>query len=207
LGALLDEDGFSRSVIAGLEEKGFVSVEDAEVMRDPFQGEAPTAPNFDPTDDQAKAISQVVEATGPRSPRPFLLHGVTGSGKTLVYGRILEELVGRRGRSAIVLVPEIALTPQAVARFRGWFGDEVAVLHSGLSTGERFDQWRQIRAGAKRVVVGARSALFAPVPSLGAVIVDEEQDASYKQSEAPRYGARDVAVMRALPTASRTQRP
>ncbi|MEX0842878.1 MAG: primosomal protein N', partial [Gemmatimonadota bacterium] len=102
-----------------------------------------------------------------------------------------------RGRSAIVLVPEISLTPQTVSRFRAWFGDEVAVLHSGLSDGERFDQWRQIRSGQKRIVVGARSALFAPLHDLGVIIVDEEHEGSYKQSEAPRYHARDVAVMRA----------
>jgi len=198
LGVLLDGGGFSRPVIAGLEEKGIVEVVDEEVLRDPFRGELTEKPqDFPPTPAQAAAVDTLVGALDERPLLPFLLHGVTGSGKTLVYIRLLQEVVGRRGRSAIVLVPEISLTPQTVKRFRAWFGDQVAVLHSALSPGERFDQWRQIRSGEKRVVVGARSALFAPVPDLGAVIVDEEHDGSYKQSEAPRYHARDVAVVRA----------
>lgn len=198
LAALLESGGFSRSVIAGLEEKTLISVEEVEVLRDPFRGALPEAPpDLVPTPAQAAAVAELVRAAGGPTPKPYLLHGVTGSGKTLVYAQLLEEVVGRQGRSAIVLVPEISLTPQTVSRFRAWFGDEVAVLHSALSAGERFDQWRQIRAGRKRVVVGARSALFAPVANLGAVIVDEEHDGSYKQSEAPRYHARDVAVIRA----------
>jgi len=198
LGALLDGGGFSRSVITGLEEKGIVEAVDEEVLRDPFRGEPSEKPqDFPPTPAQAAAVETLVGALDQRPLLPFLLHGITGSGKTLVYIRLLQEVVGRRGRSAIVLVPEISLTPQTVKRFRAWFGDEVAVLHSALSPGERYDQWRQIRRGDKRVVVGARSALFAPVPDLGAVIVDEEHDGSYKQSEAPRYHARDVAVVRA----------
>jgi len=198
LGVLIRDESFSRSVVSSLEEKGLVGVEDVEVMRDPFrEGEVPSSPPQQPTPAQEEAIRRAIEAADSPKRLPFLLHGVTGSGKTLVYGKILEEIVGRRGNSAIVLVPEIALTPQAVARFRGWFGDQVAVLHSALSVGERFDQWRQIRAGEKRIVVGARSALFAPVPDLGVLVVDEEHDTSYKQAEAPRYHARDVAVVRA----------
>jgi primosomal protein N' (replication factor Y) len=114
-----------------------------------------------------------------------------------VYIELLKEVVLRRGMGAIVLVPEIALTPQTVSRFRAHFGDQVAVLHSGLSQGERFDAWRQLRRGERRIAVGARSAIFAPVHPLGAVVVDEEHDGSYKQSEGPRYHARDVAVVRA----------
>src|SRR5690606_20777186 len=122
---------------------------------------------------------------------------VTGSGKTLVYIELLEEVL-RQGRGAIVLVPEIALTPQTVARFRSAFGDVVAVLHSALSDGERYDAWRALRNGDRRIAVGARSAVFAPIPELGAIIVDEEHESTYKQSdEAPRYHAREVAIVRA----------
>jgi primosomal protein N' (replication factor Y) len=127
----------------------------------------------------------------------FLLRGVTGSGKTLVYIELLREVVERQGRGAIVLVPEIALTPQTVARFRSYFGSSVAVLHSALSDGERYDAWLSLRRGERRIAVGARSAVFAPVADLGAIIVDEEHEATYKQSEAPRYHARDIAIVRA----------
>jgi primosomal protein N' (replication factor Y) len=123
---------------------------------------------------------------------PAVLQGVTGSGKTLVYLEVLRRLVDA-GRGAIVLVPEIALTPQTVARVRGVFGDQVAVLHSGLSDAERADAWRSLRPGARRVAVGARSAVFAPVQNLGAIVVDEEHEPSYKHGGAPRYHARDVA--------------
>ena len=168
------------------------------MFRDPFQGKEPESPtDHTLSDAQREAVQALVGAIEERDAPPFLLHGVTGSGKTLVYIHLLREVVGRLGRGAIVLVPEISLTPQTVSRFRAWFGDEVAVLHSGLSGGERYDQWRQIRAGGKRVVVGARSALFAPVRDLGAIVVDEEHDGSYKQSDTPRYNARDVAVVRA----------
>lgn len=198
LAELLQAEGFSRSVVTGLEEKALVRVHDQEVLRDPFAGaEPPAAVPLTPTGPQRVAIDALLGALADPCPRPFVLHGVTGSGKTLVYIELLREVVGERGRGAIVLVPEISLTPQTVSRFRAWFGDEVAVLHSGLSDGERFDQWRQIRSGQKRIVVGARSALFAPLRDLGVIIVDEEHEGSYKQSEAPRYHARDVAVMRA----------
>ena len=131
----------------------------------------------------------------PRAPHVLLLFGVTGSGKTEVYLQaIAKEL--EAGRGAIVMVPEIALTPQTVGRFASRFGDRVAVLHSALSDGERYDEWHRIRSGAARVVVGPRSAVWAPVRDLGLIVVDEEHETSYKQDEMPRYSARDVAVLR-----------
>ncbi|MBT3191437.1 MAG: primosomal protein N' [Verrucomicrobia bacterium] len=131
----------------------------------------------------------------PRTPRPILLYGVTGSGKTEVYLQAIAHGL-EQGRGAIVLVPEISLTPQTIERFQSRFGDQIAVLHSHLSDGERHDEWHRIRDGEARVVIGARSAVFAPVANLGLVVVDEEHEPSYKQAEAPRYHARDVAVMR-----------
>jgi primosomal protein N' (replication factor Y) len=125
-----------------------------------------------------------------------LVHGVTGSGKTLVYLELLRAIVAE-GQGAILLVPEIALTPQTVARVRGVFGNHVAVLHSGLSDGERADAWRALRRGERLVAVGPRSAVFAPVQRLGAIVVDEEHEPSYKQGSAPRYHARDAAAVRA----------
>jgi primosomal protein N' (replication factor Y) len=162
-------------------------------QRDPFAELAGSAPPATPTAAQGEAIAELarLEAGG-----VALLFGVTGSGKTLVYLEYLRQVVAR-GRGAIVLVPEIALTPQTVSRLRGVFGDDVAVLHSGLSDGERHDAWQALREGRRHVAIGARSAVFAPVPALGAIVVDEEHDASYKQGEAPRYHARDVAIRRA----------
>jgi primosomal protein N' (replication factor Y) (superfamily II helicase) len=209
--------GFSAGVLNGLVEKGVAVYADERTERDPFAEMDPGAPaRHAPTAAQAAALVELLAAVNaaadvvatPVTPGgtavqpspvtlPFLLHGVTGSGKTLVYIELLREVVQRQGRGAIVLVPEIALTPQTVARFRAEFGDVVAVLHSALSDGERFDAWRALREGTRRIAIGARSAIFAPVAQLGAIIVDEEHEASYKQSEAPRYHAREVAVVRA----------
>jgi len=191
--------GYSPSVLDGLVGRGLARVEEEARPRDPFEGLEEAVPRFAPTSDQRAAIAALVAASADSGapPLPFLLRGVTGSGKTLVYIELLRHVVQERGRGAIVLVPEIALTPQAVARFRGAFGDRVAVLHSALSDGERFDAWSALRDGEKRIAVGARSAIFAPVPELGAIIVDEEHEGSYKQSETPRYHAREVAIIRA----------
>jgi primosomal protein N' (replication factor Y) (superfamily II helicase) len=196
LANLTSGEGFSRGVVKALQDKGLVSLLDVEEMRDPF-AELPAGPPPDlvPTAHQRVAVDRLVGALdGPT--QPFLLQGITGSGKTLVYIELLRAALAR-GRTAIVLVPEIALTPQTAGRFRAHFGDRVAVLHSGLSDGERYDAWRGLRSGERRIAVGARSALFAPLPDLGVVVVDEEHDGSYKQSEAPRYHARDLAIVRA----------
>jgi len=149
----------------------------------------------DPTPDQARALAQIATAVDARAFRVVLVHGVTGSGKTEIYLQAIERVIGR-GDQAIVLVPEIALTPQMVSRFRARF-DDVAVLHSHLTEGQRGEMWHRIRTGEAKVVVGARSAVFAPARRLGLIVVDEEHEPSFKQDKAPRYHARDVAVMRA----------
>ena len=131
-----------------------------------------------------------------------LLHGVTGSGKTEVYLRAAQACLAR-GEGVIVLVPEIALTPQTVARFQARFGDTVALLHSALSEGERYDEWRRLRTSEARIAVGPRSAVFAPVENLGLIVLDEEHDASYKQDGDPRYDARHVAAYRAYQSGAR----
>jgi len=190
--------GFSDSVARGLVAKGVATIAEEEVARDPYGGvEAAAHAEHRPTQAQAAALEALVGAAGSDEPGTWLLRGVTGSGKTLVYIELLREVVTRQGRTAIVLVPEIALTPQTVGRFRAVFGDDVAVLHSALGEGERYDEWRALWRGGKRIVVGARSAIFAPLPDLGAIIVDEEHEGSYKQGEAPRYHAREVATVRA----------
>ncbi|MEO6445723.1 MAG: primosomal protein N', partial [Gemmatimonadaceae bacterium] len=187
--------GVSEGVIDSLVSRGLVRVERESVERDPFKTRvgAPQRTHV-PTEGQQDAIARI---SGGGAGEVFLLHGVTGSGKTLVYLEVLRRVVNERGRTAIVLVPEIALTPQTVDRFRGVFGDRVAVLHSALSDGERLDAWRALRRGERQIAVGARSAIFAPLENVGAIIVDEEHEGSYKQNETPRYHARDVAIVRA----------
>ena len=195
---LVQNLGFSYEIVKGLVQKGVVEVVEEEVTRDPYAGvEVKAAAPLKPTQAQRGVIDRLIAATRTKQPGTFLLRGVTGSGKTLVYIELLREVVERQGKTAIVLVPEIALTPQTVGRFKAVFGDRVAVLHSALSDGERYDEWRSLRAGEKRIVVGARSAVFAPLADLGAIVVDEEHEGSYKQGEAPRYHAREVAVVRA----------
>src|SRR5262249_9147699 len=151
--------------------------------------------------EEQSAALKLIEAAivHPESNAPILLHGVTGSGKTEVYLQAIRFTLDR-GQTAVVLVPEISLTPQTVERFKNRFADTphlVAVLHSHLSEGERHDEWHKLHAGRARIVIGARSAVFAPLENLGLIVVDEEHETSYKQEEAPRYHARDVAIVRA----------
>jgi len=196
---VLAECGGTAATIRRLEEMGYLFVEQQE--RDRFQEErrqieSTNRPTLHAHQETAvAAISDAIEASRFET---FLLHGVTGSGKTEVYLRVLEE-VRRRGQTAIVLVPEISLTPQTVRRFRSRFGDEVAVLHSRMAGGERYDAWRGIGEGRYPIVIGPRSAILAPLNNPALIIVDEEHESSYKQFDpAPRYHARDVAVVRAM---------
>jgi primosomal protein N' (replication factor Y) len=185
----------SPSVLRGLVARGLVTTEEEIVARDPFATRARRLPA--PHVPSAAQHTAIETLAGGRAGDVFLLHGVTGSGKTLVYIELLRRVVLDEGKSAIVLVPEIALTPQTVDRFRAVFGDQIAVLHSALSDGERYDEWLALKEGRKRIAVGARSAIFAPLSNLGAIVVDEEHESSYKQGETPRYHAREVAVVRA----------
>jgi primosomal protein N' (replication factor Y) (superfamily II helicase) len=189
----------SPAALAALIKRHLVQIRDVEVSRDPFTfpgGRAPAESPRQLTAGQAEAVQLVRRAITERQFLPLLLHGVTGSGKTEVYLQAIDAALAE-GRQALVLVPEIALTPLTVQRFLARFGGRVAVLHSGLKGGERFDAWRRVRRGEADIVVGARSAVFAPLPRLGIVVVDEEHEPSYKQEESPRYHGRDVAVMRA----------
>ncbi|SDK72602.1 replication restart DNA helicase PriA [Paenibacillus sp. OK060] len=187
----------SAATVKGLEEKGLVATEDVEVFRDPYQGRKFRATEpLNLTDEQQHVYNNINGRLQERRHGVFLLHGVTGSGKTEVYLQTIQRCI-EQDRQAIVLVPEIALTPQMVERFKGRFGDQVAVMHSRLSGGERYDEWRKIREGQVKVAIGARSAVFAPFSRLGLIIMDEEHETSYKQEETPKYHARDVAVKRA----------
>ncbi|AQS59049.1 primosomal protein N' [Desulforamulus ferrireducens] len=183
--------GVSLSVVNALLAKGYLK----EV---PVHGVTNDAPVDWPklTLEQVSAVQQVKEALNTKQPSAWLLYGVTGSGKTEVYLRTIKEVL-RQQRQAIVLVPEISLTPQMVERFRSRFGDKVALLHSGLSQGERYAEKERIKSGEAAVVLGARSAIFAPTPDLGLIIIDEEHETSYKQEETPKYHAREVALQRA----------
>lgn len=194
---VLKEMNTSRETITELVKKGYIERFEQEVYRDPLMGRMVEKTTPLPlTDKQHRVLQPIVEAFKRKEHRTFLLHGVTGSGKTEVYLQAIERVL-EDGKEAIVLVPEIALTPQMVGRFKGRFGDKVAVLHSGLSLGENYDEWRKIKRKEVQVVVGARSAIFAPFTNIGIIIIDEEHEATYKQEETPRYHARDVAIFRA----------
>ena len=198
---LLRQTSLDNTTLRALQKRGLIELRAEAVARDPHAEEQFVAStNLTLNAEQTVALAAVEEAlAAPDSARPLLLHGVTGSGKTEIYLQAIRSTL-EHGKTAIVLVPEISLTPQTVERFKSRFSeaeDTVAVLHSRLSEGERHDEWHKIQAGRARIVVGARSAVFAPLENLGLIVVDEEHETSYKQEEAPRYHARDVAVVRA----------
>lgn len=197
--------GISSATAKALAARGLVSIREDVQLRDPFSGEfgdggrwAVDSPGSLPvlTAEQIDAYRRLEDASASQLFTTVLLHGVTGSGKTELYLRLAGHVVAT-GRRVLVLVPEIGLTPSAVGQFRARFGDAVAIQHSALSEGERHDQWHRIRRGDIQVVVGTRSAVFAPLDRLGLIVVDEEHDSSYKQDESPRYHGRDVAIVRA----------
>lgn len=189
--------GFGRGIVSGLVERGLAEISEEAIERDPFDAGAPVEPPPETlNDDQHAVVSALRTELRSEDPGVALIRGVTGSGKTVIYTHVIETALAA-GKAALILVPEIGLTPQTVARFRAVFGDGIAVLHSALSTGERHDAWRALRSGRKRVAIGTRSAVFAPLPDLGIIVIDEEHDGSYKQGETPRYHARAVAAVRA----------
>jgi primosomal protein N' (replication factor Y) (superfamily II helicase) len=196
----LRERGVTPAVLAGLVKRGLVVMRDERDERDPFERAAMTDvvpdANRALTDEQERAAGELFALADAAQFRVALLHGVTGSGKTEIYLRLADR-VRRSGRQVLLMVPEIALTPSMTALVRGAFGDRVAIQHSALSIGERHDQWHRIRRGEVDLVIGTRSAVFAPLDRLGLIVVDEEHDSSYKQEETPRYHGRDVAIMRA----------
>ncbi len=194
---LVDNAGVSASSINTLEKYGLVEIFTAELLRDPFANTSPLELNkITLNDEQSKVLKSILEPIETSKFKAFLLHGVTGSGKTEVYIRAMRRAL-EFGRSSLMLVPEISLTPIFSQRLRSIFGSDVAILHSSLSPGERFDEWRRIYSGNARVAIGTRSAIFAPLRDIGLIIVDEEHDSSYRQQESPYYNARDTAVVRA----------
>ncbi|PYL30923.1 MAG: primosomal protein N' [Verrucomicrobia bacterium] len=198
---LLRKTSFDNQTLRALVKRGLIKLREETVERDPHADEQFVATtNLELNAEQALALNKITDAlAAPERAKPILLHGVTGSGKTEIYLQAIRVAL-ERGRSAIVLVPEISLTPQTVERFKSRFAEmheAVAVLHSHLSQGERHDEWHKIHSGRARIVIGARSAVFAPLKDVGLIIVDEEHETTYKQEEAPRYHARDVAVVRA----------
>lgn len=196
--ASADIDAFipgSRPAVRALIKKGILTESGHITFRRPQDAfRVPDKP-VTPTEEQRTAIDAITRSCTEEDAKTFLLHGVTGSGKTEVYLRCIEHCLAQ-DKQAVVLVPEISLTPQTVGRFSARFGDSVAVLHSRLSTGERFDEWRRIRLGKARVVIGARSAVFAPMENIGIIIIDEEHEASYQSEKSPRYQAAEIARFR-----------
>ena len=191
---LQKEAGVSLPTIYSLVEKGAAQISNMESYRDPkLLTEIEQKSSLQLTGAQQIAFDSIEHALN--TPKTFLLHGITGSGKTEIYLQTIDQVL-KQGKEAIMLVPEISLTPQMTIRFKERFGDQVAVLHSGLSAGEKYDEWRKIQRAEVKVVVGARSAIFAPFQNLGLIILDEEHESSYKQDDSPRYHARDMAIWR-----------
>ena len=188
--------GISRAAIKTAEKNSLVKIIEVTKLRKPVGITPEQTSKLALTDEQQSAVDQISSAIEAEDPKTFLIEGVTGSGKTEVYLQTIDKAL-QNGKTALMLVPEISLTPQMVNRVVGRFGDQVAVLHSGLSNGERYDEWTRIENNEVKVVVGARSAVFAPLENIGLIIIDEEHEASYKQDDNPRYHARDVAQWRA----------
>src|SRR5699024_5562569 len=196
LNRILNKFGTTRSVINALHQKGLLTTFKKEVYRNPYDDnkfERTTA--LELTEQQKKAIEPVKQHIREERHDVFLLHGVTGSGKTEIYLQAIQDVIDK-GEEAIVLVPEISLTPQMVKRFKGRCASNVAGLHSALAHGEKYDEWRRVHRKEVQVVVGATSGGFAPFENLGILIIDEEHENSYKQEDQPRYHARDVAIHR-----------
>ncbi|HHW00009.1 MAG TPA: primosomal protein N' [Clostridiaceae bacterium] len=190
--------GVSSSVLDTLKKYGYIDFKDMEVIREPMRNrEVERVPALKPTAQQANVLSVILKKLDKGAFDEILLHGVTGSGKTEVYLQLIEHII-KMDKQAIVLVPEISLTPQMVYRFKSRFGNEVAVLHSRLSPGERYDQWRLIRDGRIKVAVGARSAVFAPFDRIGMIVIDEEHESSYKSETTPKYHASEIARQRCM---------
>ncbi len=195
---IVRELGVSPSTVKSLEKNGVVKLKDRESQRIPvFTYKELSEPSLMLTDEQIDALAVIGRELQHEQSKPVLLHGVTGSGKTEVYLQAIQKTL-EMGQNALVLIPEISLTPQTMDRFRSRFGPDVGILHSALGQGERYDEWRMSKSGSRRIVVGTRSAIFAPLENIGMIIVDEEHESSYKQSDPnPRYHARDLAVARA----------
>ena len=189
--------GASGATLRSLAKSGILTLEKEEVFRRVEVGEAPPAAPIQLNEEQERAFQGLNALCAQGRSAAALLYGVTGSGKTQIYLRLIQETLAR-GKTAMVLVPEIALTPQLLRIFASYFGDEVAVLHSSLRAGERYDEWKRIRTGKARVVLGTRSAVFAPLSDLGLLVLDEEQEYTYKSENVPRYHARDVAKFRCV---------
>lgn len=191
------ELGLTAAVLNSAVKKGWLVKKAVEVYRNPLAGfeddEKPKPVTLN--EQQQAALDQIASAINKRRSKTFLLEGITGSGKTEVYLHAISKALSQ-GRNALMLVPEISLTPQMVRQVKARFGNQVAVLHSALSEGEKYDEWRRIRRGETKVVVGARSAVFAPLDNIGLIVIDEEHEASYKQETDPRYNAKDVALWR-----------
>lgn len=188
--------GAANATLRSLEKSGLIVLEEREAYRRPAPEQTKPGAPIVLNDEQQAAFEGLNALAAKGEAAAALLYGVTGSGKTQIYLRLIQETL-KRGRTALTLVPEIALTPQLMAIFTSYFGDEVAILHSSLPAGERYDEWKRARAGKARVVIGTRSAVFAPLKDLGLIILDEEQEGSYKSENVPRYHARDVAKYRA----------